>query len=199
MRHGQGQEEDRKNGTMYNGAWEQNKEHGRGALTHTKNRDERLNYIGNWEFGKRNGRGIMCYPNGDKWEGRWKKDVIHGDGVMRYADGTVYKGEWRDDLKFSMMKMSHVANQLPLITRSASERIDDRGVDSVSPRVNSSSSSKRLPVVRAQSNPAVAKKTPVRNNGSEHQAAALSPQPQVKARPNGKIIKGPAPLSGNRF
>lgn len=37
---------------------------------------------------------IVCYTNGDQYEGGWKKKAPHGFGTMNFADGSIYKGMW---------------------------------------------------------------------------------------------------------
>lgn len=43
--------------------------------------------------------GIMCYPNGDKYDGEWKEDMKEGKGRVKYANGDSFDGEFKEDSK----------------------------------------------------------------------------------------------------
>ncbi|MDG1848876.1 MAG: RING finger domain-containing protein, partial [Flavobacteriales bacterium] len=53
-------------------------------------------YEGAFEDGKPHGKGRMTYANGAIYEGAFEDGKPHGEGKMTYKDGTVYEGEWKD-------------------------------------------------------------------------------------------------------
>jgi hypothetical protein len=100
------------NGTMYEGEWKRNKEHGRGTLM-TADR-KRVVYKGEWERGRMHGQGVYYYNEGDhyrskrkeetseqqvcRYEGDYKENARHGIGKYVLPDGSVYEGDWRENL-----------------------------------------------------------------------------------------------------
>ena len=55
-------------------------------------------YYGEWhnKTELKHGRGIICYNNGDRFEGYIKDDMIL-NGKMIYNTGVTYEGEWKND------------------------------------------------------------------------------------------------------
>ena len=56
-------------------------------------------YEGSWDNDKANGKGKITHANGDTYQGDWKDDQAHGIGLFISKDGTSYQGEWRNDLQ----------------------------------------------------------------------------------------------------
>jgi hypothetical protein len=57
-------------------------------------------YEGNWKDGKMSGQGTFCWANsGDKYVGNWQDGKMNGQGIMYYADGSKYEGGWKDNNK----------------------------------------------------------------------------------------------------
>ena len=44
------------------------------------------------------GYGILCYRNGERYEGQWREDTAHGKGTLTYAGGDKYVGEWAEGM-----------------------------------------------------------------------------------------------------
>mmetsp|Transcript_30948 Transcript_30948/g.66904 ORF Transcript_30948/g.66904 Transcript_30948/m.66904 type:complete len:1123 (-) Transcript_30948:118-3486(-) len=114
------------NGTLYEGQWKRNKEHGTGTLMSADRK--RIIYTGAWEKGKmhghgeyryytekskstpkdngryvggfrqnlRNGHGVYSLPDGCIYDGEWRDNIQNGWGVFRWRDGSVYEGQWKD-------------------------------------------------------------------------------------------------------
>eukprot|EP00547_Thalassionema_nitzschioides_P004547 CAMPEP_0194205718 /NCGR_PEP_ID=MMETSP0156-20130528/4933_1 /TAXON_ID=33649 /ORGANISM="Thalassionema nitzschioides, Strain L26-B" /LENGTH=775 /DNA_ID=CAMNT_0038932075 /DNA_START=51 /DNA_END=2378 /DNA_ORIENTATION=- len=84
------------NGTLYEGDFFQNREHGYGTL-YTSDRSKKI-YEGEWERGKFQGRGIYYYHHTDaRFEGEFKENCRHGVGKYCLPNQSTYDGEWRDD------------------------------------------------------------------------------------------------------
>ncbi|OMJ85428.1 hypothetical protein SteCoe_13271 [Stentor coeruleus] len=82
------------NGAIFSGEWNGQKErHGKG--THIW-KDGSL-YEGYWENDKANGRGRLIHSNGDVYEGEWVNDKAHGHGIYIHSDGAKYEGTWEND------------------------------------------------------------------------------------------------------
>lgn len=103
------------NGTLYEGDWKRNKEHGMGTLM-TADR-KRIIYTGEWERGRMHGTGCYYYTqddpyasassrrkddsdyqNGSRYEGEFRENARHGNGKYTLPNGSVYDGEWREDV-----------------------------------------------------------------------------------------------------
>eukprot|EP00804_Cyclotella_cryptica_P028642 CCRYP_008164-RA/>CCRYP_008164-RA protein AED:0.21 eAED:0.21 QI:406/0.8/0.66/1/0.8/0.66/6/422/991 len=111
------------NGTMYEGQWKRNKEHGKGTLM-TPDRSKII-YQGDWERGRMHGTGSYYYhkdnviilylkrspiyndafmfvsssytfPDGSVYEGEWRDNTPNGWGVFRWPDNSVFQGMWKD-------------------------------------------------------------------------------------------------------
>jgi len=79
------------NGDQYEGAWENNKKHGRGRIIYTKGEI----YEGEFSEGKRSGRGVLTLENGDRFEGNFANDDKEGPGKFYYfSTSKMYDGEW---------------------------------------------------------------------------------------------------------
>lgn len=100
------------NGTLYEGEWKRNKEHGKGTLM-TADRKHVI-YKGEWERGRMHGQGVYYYNHddhfiprrkdepseqqGSRYEGDFKENARHGVGRYVLPDGSVYEGDWRENL-----------------------------------------------------------------------------------------------------
>ncbi|KAI2509442.1 translation initiation factor IF-2 [Fragilaria crotonensis] len=103
------------NGTLYEGEWKRNREHGVGTLMTADRR--RIVYTGEWERGRMHGQGIYYFrPNESgmfpatshatstastvvpRYEGEFKENCRHGNGKYFLPDGSTYEGEWRENL-----------------------------------------------------------------------------------------------------
>eukprot|EP00092_Neocalanus_flemingeri_P021742 GFUD01023585.1.p1 GENE.GFUD01023585.1~~GFUD01023585.1.p1 ORF type:complete len:818 (+),score=180.42 GFUD01023585.1:352-2454(+) len=75
---------------MYEGYWENDKEHGNGsAVWHNGDM-----YNGNWINGTRTGNGTMLWGNGGSYTGEFFDGTQMGHGIMIWADGTRYEGQF---------------------------------------------------------------------------------------------------------
>ena len=95
------------NGTLYEGEWKRNKEHGKGTLMTADRR--RIMYEGEWERGRMHGQGSYFYPDDtfaqtlrntqvdSRYIGEFKENARHGIGKYFLPDGSTYEGEWRDN------------------------------------------------------------------------------------------------------
>ena len=76
------------NGDSYEGHFKNDVFHGEGTFRFAKQSEEEpedVFYQGQWSEGLRQGRATMvCYPNGDKYEGDYANDVKEGKG--RYVN-----------------------------------------------------------------------------------------------------------------
>lgn len=52
-------------------------------------------YKGAWLNNKRHGKGMLYYVNGDIYSGQWEEGMKHGFGTYRFAQGGEYRGEWK--------------------------------------------------------------------------------------------------------
>lgn len=97
------------NGTLYEGDWKRNKEHGNGTLMSSDRK--RIIYTGEWERGRMHGKGTYHYTDdvlfqrrtedkgsGSRYEGDFKENARHGVGKYVLTDDSVYEGEWRDNV-----------------------------------------------------------------------------------------------------
>ncbi|VEU34014.1 unnamed protein product [Pseudo-nitzschia multistriata] len=87
-------------GTLYEGEWKRNKEHGYGTLT-TSDRTRTI-YEGEWERGRMQGKGVYYYGSSDpqnpgpRYAGEFRENLRYGSGTYFLPDGSVYDGQWRD-------------------------------------------------------------------------------------------------------
>lgn len=101
MKHGQGDcmyTDICGNRQKYEGEWKCNMMHGYGKCYSFDDSD--LVYEGQWENGKEHGRWKRTYADGDVYYGQWKNGKEHGQGkctssALRY----VYEGEWYEGEK----------------------------------------------------------------------------------------------------
>jgi hypothetical protein len=84
-------------GTLYEGSWLNNKEHGPSGLWMTGARE--LLYSGEWAEGRIHGSGTYYFPSGDVYVGEFKEGARHGKGRYTRADGCSYEGDWKDNLR----------------------------------------------------------------------------------------------------
>jgi hypothetical protein len=116
-----------KEGTIYEGGFENGKFQGYGVFVYTLNDSlSRERYEGDWNndfqwgngtmyyrsglkysggivYGDFNGYGILTYPESDTsgikyYEGDWKGNLPGGNGTMVFKNGTMYEGEWQNGL-----------------------------------------------------------------------------------------------------
>ena len=86
-----------KDGSNYNGDWEDCKLNGEGTFTYP-NGDK---YIGQFKDGKRNGQGTLTFVNDVKYvkyEGEFKDDQLV-KGIIIYKDGSNYNGDFFEGKK----------------------------------------------------------------------------------------------------
>ena len=73
--------------------------HGRGLMFYK----DGSSYDGHWENNKKQGHGLFNSPDGAVYDGNWEDNEINGQGVMRTAENDtgsgVYNGEWKDGLR----------------------------------------------------------------------------------------------------
>ncbi|KPI84936.1 hypothetical protein ABL78_6003 [Leptomonas seymouri] len=55
----------------------------------------------------RHGAGLMCYYNGDVYEGEWRDNCRHGKGKLRKLDGETYEGDWVSDERHGYGKIMY--------------------------------------------------------------------------------------------
>jgi hypothetical protein len=91
-------------GEIYDGAWQNGKQHGKGTYTFA-NGDC---YSGDFVQGKQHGHGTYIFCTGQYYKGEWQNDLMHGQGKM-FANGTVTEGVW-DNGKYvtPMAEFQHV-------------------------------------------------------------------------------------------
>lgn len=81
---------------VYEGEFDDvNKRHGFGTY---KWKDGSV-YNGNWQNDKMNGYGKLHYSNDDIYEGNWVDNNAEGYGELTQKTGLIYKGLWLNDLK----------------------------------------------------------------------------------------------------
>jgi len=98
------------NGTLYEGHWKNNKEHGWGKLMFASDRDKVI-YEGDWERGRMHGTGTYNYYHeqnesnegamqggGRTYTGDFKENARHGVGKYVLPGGSIYDGEWRENV-----------------------------------------------------------------------------------------------------
>ena len=87
-------------GTLYEGEWRRNMEHGFGKLMSSDRK--KIIYEGEWERGKMQGTGTYYYGSSDplqlgsRYTGEFKENLRYGMGRYFLADGSIYDGQWRD-------------------------------------------------------------------------------------------------------
>ncbi|GAA4823239.1 hypothetical protein GCM10023331_04610 [Algivirga pacifica] len=81
-----------KDGTVYEGKWQDNLMHGRGVLHYA----DGSTYEGYFAYGKKHGYGVFTWADGDKYTGGFKEGKMHGRGVLEQTDGSVHTGIWRE-------------------------------------------------------------------------------------------------------
>ena len=76
------------------GEFKNNKKHGKGIYTYTKNNEHQgYTHSGEYLNGKRHGYGIATWKNGQRYEGDYKNGNAHGLGIFTYSGGDIYEGE----------------------------------------------------------------------------------------------------------
>ncbi|RAP32927.1 hypothetical protein DID77_03865 [Candidatus Marinamargulisbacteria bacterium SCGC AG-439-L15] len=91
-----------KDGTSYDGAWQNDKAHGFGTIRYPNGE---IKYKGNFQNGKYHGVGIHISGNGDRYEGDWVNGEPDGKGISTKQDGFRYEGDW---VKGEMHGMGHL-------------------------------------------------------------------------------------------
>ena len=87
-------------GTLYEGEWKRNKEHGYGKLMSSDRKQ--IIYEGEWERGRMQGTGTYYYGTSDplkpgsRYTGEFRENLRNGIGRYFLDDGSVYDGQWRD-------------------------------------------------------------------------------------------------------
>jgi hypothetical protein len=91
------------NGTIYEGAWENNLRNGQGIHYFPEDDENgREYYDGEWIDDKRTGQGTMKWLDGGRYEGAWENNLRNGQGIYYFPEDDVsgreyYDGEWIDD------------------------------------------------------------------------------------------------------
>lgn len=75
----------------YRGSWRGDRKQGRGVQQWPR---DGSSYDGDWEDGKKHGIGQYAWEGGESYEGGWANDEEHGVGTYRWASGDSYAGEW---------------------------------------------------------------------------------------------------------
>lgn len=75
------------NGDEYEGAYKDDRRHGKGVLRYASDESEVDLKVNN---ARRCGKG-------DVYDGDWQDGMKCGTGICRYANGDVYIGDWEDD------------------------------------------------------------------------------------------------------
>ena len=86
------------NGSLYEGYWKTDKQHGRGRLIYGNGL---THYIGEWKYGKKEGYGEEHYKDGTFYRGMWKKGLRNGHAVVKLQNGKLMKGVWENDRLYS--------------------------------------------------------------------------------------------------
>ncbi|CAH1445188.1 unnamed protein product [Lactuca virosa] len=81
-----------KNGTVYEGCWEEGKMAGDGRITWSSG----ASYEGNFYGGYLHGFGTLTNPDGSTYIGSWRLNIQHGFGRKQYSNSDVYDGSWRE-------------------------------------------------------------------------------------------------------
>lgn len=76
-------------GDIYQGEWQEGREHGRGLRVWALGR-----YDGEWREGKRHGRGVMFWINGNLFRGEFRDDRPEGLGEYYSVEGGWFRGAW---------------------------------------------------------------------------------------------------------
>lgn len=94
-------------GTQYQGAWKDNKKHGKGIMVY-RNKDK---YEGGWVENKREGLGTLWVYDGGKYRvryhGHWLQNKFSGKGTFYNDRGECYVGEWLDGLREGKGKQTY--------------------------------------------------------------------------------------------
>ena len=80
-----------RDGTRYEGAFENGLRHGQGVYDYADGN----HYEGAWRGGLRHGQGIQTWSGGQRYEGAFENDARHGQGAYDFADGRRHEGGWR--------------------------------------------------------------------------------------------------------
>ena len=80
-------------GNVYQGEWNE-KNNGFGKFTYDDS-DERKYYIGTFKDDLYHGQGVLCWKNGQRYEGAWHSGERNGFGTLFAHDGSIiYQGIW---------------------------------------------------------------------------------------------------------
>jgi hypothetical protein len=82
-----------KDGSSYEGFFENNKFNGKGKYNWGNQRQ----YEGEWKDGKMNGKGILTYSDGSYYEGDFINGKKHGQGKYVWEKDKYYIGGWKND------------------------------------------------------------------------------------------------------
>ena len=83
--------------SRFEGDWRDDLPHGRGEETH-----ENAYYQGEYVRGSKDGRGKFHWPDGSVYEGSFKENMLDGQGDYLWFDGRKYSGTWKDNKMHGM-------------------------------------------------------------------------------------------------
>ena len=104
---GFGYYENSKNGTKYEGDWENSMRSGYGIEYY----EDGSFYKGQFSKGRKNGIGIYQWKDKSYYEGQWYNNFLHGYGKYIYSDGTIYIGQWNYNKKSGLGEMTFSSNK----------------------------------------------------------------------------------------
>ena len=93
-------------GDIYEGEWQNDKQHGQGKITSANG-----SVMRRWQNGK-SYTGTMVHPNGGKYVGHFQNGKPHGTGTMAYPNGVKYVGHLKNgkDMAPEQWRIQMVAN-----------------------------------------------------------------------------------------
>lgn len=96
-----------KNGTTYEGQWENGGFHGHGTMIESNGNT----YVGDFQAGIKHGHGTYAFTNGNQYEGEWTNGEMHGVGTYHYNDGLVYHGQFEHNMRHGQGTLTDLDGQ----------------------------------------------------------------------------------------